>query len=420
MEVLLSTVPVYNNGKVPIKLASTDIVLPSKQWVDVPFRIALAHRKNPEITTAWKEAHKRAIDWEGSNRHIAIVTPYNPFDGYGLGGCHTIAGLDGNGFTLHMNNPVTHFKDVLAEKYPKVLEVAARPDVLTLWGIAHLQPKYFGDVWAVNRIGWTMFEARTIPKAWVSYCDLVEMLIVPSSSQIAIFRDSGVNLPIKVIHEGIDFNAYAYVERPIRDTFTIVTWGRLSSRKCPIELVECFWRAFPSQKYPDARLVLKTRDECLGAGKGIPRFNDPRITVIDENWDLKRLVELVHQADCGVFLSHGEGFYQPPVQAMATGLPVIVVDHSGSADFAHSKYNYPIGLDPKNPYSPSPLGQAYGEQDQLEWWEPDYDQVVETLQYVYHHREEAQKKGVRASKWVRQRFSIQSMIDKLASLLRSL
>lgn len=416
----MSIIPIFNNQKVPIQLAGTEIRLPAKQWTNVPFHIAIQFTKDPGLILDYKAAEQYAVDWRDGKRHIAIASPFNPYDGYGLVGIHAVKGLEDRGLSMHISstNSVVRHKHHLSTNYPWVDIIARKRTLLPKWGLSHFQPPDFDKVTSVRRIGWTMFESTRIPKNWLPYFDLIERLIVPSHGQIPIFRDSGVKVPIHVVPDGVDFDAFCEVERPERDTFTFITWGRLSSRKCPIETVECFIKAFP--KEDDVRLILKTREHDLGGGKIVPDFSDPRVTVIDANWSLPRLVQFVHDADCGIFLSHGEGFYQPPIQAMATCLPVIMISHSGCTDSANIKYNYPIGLDPKQPFVPSPMAAEYKESDKLSWWQPDYEQAVEMMRYVYQHRKQAQRKGQKAAQWVRKKFSIDVMCDKLASLLLKL
>jgi glycosyltransferase involved in cell wall biosynthesis len=419
----LKLVPTCTSLKTGVKIAGTDITIPKGKWVDIPLHIALRHKQDPTLVMDWRSADEHAIDWDGSSRHISIASPFNPYDGYGLVGIHSVLGLEEKGFRLHISNAggIVRSREALRRNYPKVVEVLDREITLTKWGLCHIQPKEFGSVLSTRRIAWTMWEATRLPKGWNDYFKLVERVIVPSKGQVEIFRNSGIWLPIDVIPDGIDFDAFVPIERPERKVFTFITWGRLTSRKCPQELAWCFQRAFPKIEYPDVRLIFKTRQGQMGGGLiPPPKFKDSRIKVINEEWDLPRLVQFCHEADCAVFLSRGEGFGQPAVQAMATGLPVILSDHSGQSDFSNSRYNYPIGLDAKKPYVSSSLGASYGENDSLEWWNPDFEQTIDVMKEVYRDRDKAKNKGAKSAQWVRKQFSIGIMVDKLAKLLRGL
>jgi glycosyltransferase involved in cell wall biosynthesis len=263
-----------------------------------------------------------------------------------------------------------------------------------------------------------MWEATLLPDQWSLYANKADGLIVPSAGQVPIFRDSGYEGPIYTVVDGIEMDTFQYVERPERDTFTFFTWGRLSSRKCPWEILSCFSEAFDGVK--DVRLVMKTRDHEFGAGRtvGIPEIRDSRITAVDADWSRKQLTDALFNADCAVFMSHGEGSMNPPVQAMATGLPVIGPNHSGCSVWANSKYCYPVGLDKHAPLVASPMGMRNGKV--LEWWNMDRGEMIQTMRYVYEHQKEAKKKGKAAAAWVRRRHSVDNMLDELIGVLGGL
>lgn len=410
-------VPVRNNRNTEHILCGENITLPSKTWVEIPVEAAFRFKNDPGLTFDWSVLNKQAIDKEGDTRHIAIVTPVNPNEGYGLGGLMAITAMQMRGIKVHLEKKNPPNRDQIKKHYPDVYDLIDKPSVITKWGFAHTWPPDFGLLNAAHRIGWTMWEAVRLPRNWLPNLELVERLIVPTEGQVEIFRKNFAG-PIDVIPYGIDFRHWTQCNRPDRDTFTFLCWGRLTARKCPIDLIECFWRAFPNNK--DVRLVLKTREGDLGSGRIKFKINDPfnRITVIDENWTVEQMVKLAHDADCGVFLSHGEGFGLPAVQAMATGLPVILSNHSGQSDFANKRYNYPVGLDPKTPFEPSPLG--FGAYDQIDWWLSDYEQTIDLMKQVYEKRKDAKKKGAKAAVWVREKFSMENMADKLAEYIKAL
>jgi glycosyltransferase involved in cell wall biosynthesis len=412
-------VRVYNTLKAPNKIE--EVLLAPKSWGEVPLADALRYKQCPGLVFDWRAVETGALDKTETSRHISFLSPFNIYDGYGLVGVHTVQGLEQRGFTVHISNREMPFYTLLSEQYPEVAKVCDRETTFTKWGIAHHQPPAFDKVYAARRIGWTMWEATRLPKAWLENISLVERLIVPTKGQLKIFRESGVKIPIDVVPDGIDFSAYQPVDRPDRP-FTFITWGRLSSRKCPMETASCFIRAFPKEQYPNVRMVFKTREGNFGggAGGGIPSFSDQRIQVIDASWELPQLVQFCHGADAAIFLSHGEGFGQPAVQAMATGLPVVLSNHSGQSDFCDERYNYPVGLDHTTPHVPSPLGADYGEEGIFEWWENDYSEAIERMREVYHNRDRSTEKGKRASEWVRKRFSTDAMCDGLAKLLKRL
>lgn len=386
---------------------------------DLPpeFAIKLATVEDFEVN--WSSDDVRWKDKSGKVTHINYLSPFEPYDGYGIIGCYTAMNFEKWGIHVSIPNPVfPSVRAQLGNTYPKVLSLIDRPDRYpTRWGISHTIPPDIDLMPTPYRILHTMWEATLIPDMWQKYVERSDALILPSEGQVPIFRNSGYAGPIYTVIDGIDMDAYSYYERPNRDTFTFFTWGKMTSRKCPWELLSCFSNAFPKES--DVRLIIKTREGHFGMGKTapIPEIRDPRIRIINQNWPLHRLVEECHNVDCGIFLSRGEGFYNPPIQATATGLPCITPNHSGCS-WATSKHFYPVGLDTQTPFVESTLGMRGGRS--LEWWNMSKDETIETMRYVYNHRSEAKMKGKRAAAYVRKTFSIDEMMRQLTNVLQKL
>src|SRR6185295_2786220 len=83
------------------------------------------------------------------------------------------------------------------------------------------------------------------------------------------------------------------------------------------------------------RLILKLGVHGEGGIRSHIRIPDQielRLGNYSEEGDLARLY---HEAHCFVLPTRGEGFGMPILEAMATGLPVIVTGYSGHLDFCN-------------------------------------------------------------------------------------
>lgn len=314
-----------------------------------------------------------------------------------------------------------HLADIRAVLHPnaKVYRPDLHPDAavhLTYKDVPRVElihhlPTHFSESSAPVRIGYSMWETSRIPDSdehpfgdWVAPSNEMDALFVPSQHSKQVFEESGVKVPIAVVPYGIDTDEWEYIDRPERDTFTVVQYGDLSSRKGPIEAVQAFQRAFPREM--DVRLVLKTFRK-LGSAKGIlPSFRDSRIEVIDSMWSRNQLRGLLARADAFIWLSRGEGFGLPPLQAALTGLPVITTTHTGMAEYYDGKFFYGVG---SSGTSEAPLGG--------EWYETDVEQAAEQLRKVYDDRKAARRRGKSASTYTRKKFGLDSYRDRLVSAL---
>lgn len=271
------------------------------------------------------------------------------------------------------------------------------------------------------QIGWTMWETSKIPAVWHMggkevfgdwaklMNDNCEYVVAPSKHSKQLFEDCGVKRPIHVINYGLDFSEWQFREKPRNEKFTIVQFGDLTHRKGPLEAVDAFRLAFPKER--DVQLIFKTHHGRLGAGnRNIPHFNDPRIKVHDEYWTRDYLKSFISYADCMIWLSRGEGFGLPPLQAAAMGVPVVTTTHTGMAEYYNEKYFW--GVEDEGMESAITLPG--------EWPTPSVESAAAQLRKIYDDYTAAQKKAKLASQYVRKNFNLDVFAKNIDSYLRSI
>ncbi len=123
------------------------------------------------------------------------------------------------------------------------------------------------------------------------------------------------------------------------DSFVFVTFfDGLSSyyRKNPEAAVLAFRNAFPATDR-DVLLVIKAiRGQAdLELWRRLLRHaqGDPRIKVIDEDWDRYRTTSLLARSDCLVSLHRSEGFGRSLAEAILLRKPLVATHWSGNLDF---------------------------------------------------------------------------------------
>ena len=262
-----------------------------------------------------------------------------------------------------------------------------------------------------------MFESTATPLHWTEPMNLCRRIMTPCETSKQAFQSRGVRVPIHVVPQGVNPDAWPIVDRRHREQpFTFLIAGGLTYRKNPIGAVRAFLAAFPGNN--DVRLVIKTRGGKAGFTdwlKQIPR--DDRIVTIAENSTPKQMFDLFASADAFVWPSRGEGFGLPPVHAMSTGLPLIVSDNSGMSQYCDDRHNYPIPC--KEVPVPRCADGGYPEEwgDCGNWWEPDFDALVETMRDVQKYRKVAYRRGQHAARWVRDHWTITQCCQKILEIV---
>ena len=179
----------------------------------------------------------------------------------------------------------------------------------------------------------------------------------------------------KYVPLGVDTERWVYVPRTMPTTrFNFLIGGR-GQRKGTDLAYKAFRKCFPNNSWPEDMpvpyLILKS-----------PRPEDhygDRIENVGGYLDGPDERDLYASAHCYLAPSRGEGFGLQPLQAMAQGLPTILTAADGHEAFA----KYGMGLSSK-------LEKAgyfiYGDG---EWWEPDFDELCDTMLWTYYNYAEA-------------------------------
>ena len=258
----------------------------------------------------------------------------------------------------------------------------------------HEQPKGTWDnsPFAKN-IAIVPFETTIIPHSWIAKINSFDALFVPCQQNVDAFRDSGVKVPIEIIHWGLDIAKFHKILRPERDTFTFGTMGALSIRKGTDVLIDAFREAFPPHLYPNVRLICKTSN---------PHYpfmvKDKRIIVQMLPVSHDELMEtFFKEIDCFVFPTRGEGFGLTPLEAMATGVPAIVTGWSGPEEYMTDEVGWKIKytLQPAKNFTEQVYREECGN-----WAEPDKEHLKELMLYAYNHQDEVKEKGEKAAQHV--------------------
>ena len=283
-------------------------------------------------------------------------------------------------------------------------EIAKIPFTKQRIGIIETTPFDFGTIDTEIKIANTMGENDMLGKPWVDACNGMDYILVPNEFQKKVFINSGVEKKkIKIIPHGTETEKFPYFIRPKRDVFTfgIVGYlngtedeeGRKMDRKGVFDVIQAFASEFGKDE--PVRLILKTSNSAFGY---YSRFTTPQICTINKLYDSVELNKLYQDLDCFVFPSKAEGIGQPPREAMATGLPVIVGNYSGLEEIAKNEFSYPI--------IPSGFFKRKGWVEQPgNWAQYDVSELMYLMRYIYEHQEEAKEKGKSAAEEIRKNHS---------------
>ena len=383
-------------------------------WREVPTQVSYADaiwmltRRMADINDVedgehlqWKQNGQTSLYW---------LSPFSMGDGYGTAAENMVLALTKLGVDLFVRQcwfiDRTCLDDVTRTKLKEHITGLYRV------GICMATPGEFTKLPTAYRIGFTMYESDDpleIHPEWRHDCYNVDMLIVPSEFSKEAFGTFVKHVPIEVCPLALnDLYCVPTLRKPKKDgSFKFVTYGSLTGRKAPLELLEVFKRAFPIAEYPRVTLEFKTRLGLFGWGENmLPDNDDPRITIKSADWFPNQMLDWLLGADAMVFPSKGEGYALPPREAMATGLPTIFTANTGMLDFVNDKYNWPI---PTHHTEDSPLGGV--------WHIAHWNYLIDVMRSVYRNRKRAFDKAFRGAKWYIENFSSRRAAERLMEIV---
>lgn len=264
-------------------------------------------------------------------------------NGFGYAARMMLRSLDNLGYT-------TNFLDASAD--------------VELW---FAQPEYWK--WSSDdnyRIAYLPWESTELPEGWTEALNSVDEVWTPSPVVAQWFEEAGIKVPVFVYQHGVDY-VWATQKRkwsPGMD-FNVFHHGAESLRKNASYATKAFFDVFGDA--PKARLHMKSN---------LPGWNIPRagrVRYHNERLELDDLIGLYHQQHVMLYPSFGEGFGLTPIQAMATGMPVLIT--RGWAPYEYLLPDWSL-IDSSLDDSP------YPDVHPGKMWIPNYDDMVDKLAFI--------------------------------------
>lgn len=214
----------------------------------------------------------------------------------------------------------------------------------------------------------TMWESDTIPESFREGIHNFAQVLVPSEQNVELFsryHPNVVKVPL-----GVDSEDWAFRKRTPPTTDFRFLIGGSGSRKGLDLAYKAFRKVFQSwpRDMPRPVLQFKSPRPCEFVGERIEHIGG-RISDQAER-------DLYGAAHCYLQPSRGEGFGLQPLQAIAQGLPTVLTDAHGQAEFARLGYGISATKTPADYFMFGDAGS---------WWEPDLDELCAAMEYVYYN-----------------------------------
>lgn len=261
------------------------------------------------------------------------------------------------------------------------------------------QPNYVNVPDTKIRLAYSMFESDRLCEEWVDILNQnFDAVVVPDDSLVGIYLNSGVEIPVFVIPLPIYIEDM--LEQPLKKQqdgpFVFGVSAGFDSRKNHLLLINAFAREFGNNK----NVKLKIHGSW-GNAKPISNRIDAlglkNVELINKKLTRQEYVDFMASLDAYVFLSMGEGYSITPRDALALGLPCILLDHT-----VHKTMCTLPSVLSIEPYYDE---KAYFRQMKSycgRWQQAKIDSVQYALKTMYNRYQYFLSKTYQGREWVRQ------------------
>ncbi|WP_336975205.1 glycosyltransferase [Sphingobium aromaticiconvertens] len=239
--------------------------------------------------------------------------------------------------------PIGHTEGVPADDKPLMIELSTRtaPNQGNEVVISHHYPVVIPEGDYRLMMALFFWEESAVPEHTVQrLAKSFDAIISPARTVTNALLDSGLPIPVATIGQPVDIEPYAALASGRHSRGKEIRFLHVSScfkRKGVDVLLEAWAKAFTSAD--PVRLVIKTfpnphNDVEQQLAELTERYpNLAKVEIVNRDVEQRELLQFYADADVMVLPSRGEGYNLPALEAMASGLPLIVTGHGGQRDF---------------------------------------------------------------------------------------
>lgn len=206
-------------------------------------------------------------------------------------------------------------------------------------------------------IGYATFEADPAPESWIDILSKNEHIIVPSMFNLNLFDCDRLKDKLVYIPHCLDFKEFnPYVKPKLKlnkKTFNFLYMGTWKERKN----LESLLSAFILNLDLECSLTLKLSQIKSGSVEaeikrlyrkltGEKEFKKLNIFINTKFLPDEEIPGFMKSFDCVINPSMGEGFGLVGIQSMALGVPTILSDKSGQADYTNNNTSFILDTEP--------------------------------------------------------------------------
>lgn len=258
----------------------------------------------------------------------------------------------------------------------------------------------------MNRVGngiysaFPFFEVDTMNQKEVYHLNFPDQIIVSSRWAKEVLENNNITKPIKIVPMGVDTAIFNHEQKNETNNYVFITIGKWEKRKSHDHIIECFNRAF--EENDNVELWMVTYNPFLS------KEEENKWLELVENSKLRKKIrifprlpshlavaELLSYANCGVYISRGEGWNLELLETMAMNKPVIVSNYSAHTEYANSKNSFLVDISDKEEAFDNKW--FFGNSNWAKIGEEQLSQTIDYMRYCYQNNIRTNEEGLKTA-----------------------
>lgn len=259
-----------------------------------------------------------------------------------------------------------------------------------------------------NRIGsghyysFPFFEVdklKPVEKVHLNSCDGI---FVASKWGKTVLQENGIVKPIYVSPLAVDMDIFNIPTKiKVDNNYVFFHIGKWEHRKSHDFLIQCFNAAFNPTDNVELWLLphnmfLKPEEEKYWLDLVNNSKLANKIRIFDRLPTQYHLVEFIFHGDCGVFLSRAEGWNNSILESMALNKPIIATNYSAHTEYCTQQNSYLVDVTETEIANDGKW--FHGEGSWAKLGQPQFDQSVEFMRFVYKNNIRTNPIGLETAK----------------------
>lgn len=241
-------------------------------------------------------------------------------------------------------------------------------------------------------IGFPIFELNKFKPKEINHLNTVDHLAVCSKWAKNVVQDNGIKVPVSVVPLGVDtkvFDPLKYQKGYNSSNYIFLNIGKWEIRKSHDVIIECFNKAFNDND--DVELWLVTENPFLTADETAKWIDlvansklRKKIKIFNRLQTQFDIANIIHNSNCGIYISRAEGWNLELLESIAMNKPVITTNYSGHTEFCNKENSYLVDIIETEKAIDNKW--FFGDGDWAKIDTKEKDQIIDYMKYTYKNK----------------------------------